>query len=387
MQDKSPLILVVDDEPMNIAVIKAMLTPLGYRIIEAVDGLEALEMVRRERPDVVLMDIRMPRMDGLEATKLLKEDESTRVIPVVMVTAHMEREYRVRAIDAGADDFLSKPVDKMELRARVQSLLKVKAYNDHLLEDQRVLETQVALKTMELSEVMEELKAAMERLKAASLDTILRLTRAAEYRDDDTGEHVLRMSHYSAAIAGEMGLPADVAELLLHAAPMHDIGKIGIPDRILLKPDKLTDDEWGLMRQHTLFGAQILASGDAEVIQLGQVIARTHHERWNGCGYPNGLQGEEIPLVGRIVAVADVFDALLSDRPYKKAFSVEKSLAIIAKDAGSHFDPDVVDAFFSVRAEVLDIKDRFKEHGHGLLWKFAVEDAVGGELPAGEDPD
>jgi len=376
MNDRTPRILVVDDEPMNIAVIKAMLTPLGYDIVEAVDGIEALEAVKRERPDVVLMDIRMPRMDGLEATRLLKEDEATRIIPVVMVTAHMEREYRVRAIDAGADDFLSKPVDKMELRARVQSLLKVKAYHDHLMDDQRVLEAQVALKTMELSDAMQELQAAMERLKAASLDTILRLTRAAEYRDDDTGEHVLRMSHYSTAIARQMGLPDDVAELLLHAAPMHDIGKIGIPDRILLKEGKLTDDEWDLMRRHTSFGAQILDSADAEVIKLGQVIARTHHERWNGSGYPRGLQGEEIPLVGRIVAVADVFDALLSDRPYKKAFSVQKSLAIIAKDAGSHFDPDVVDAFFEVRAEVLDIKDRFKEQGHGLLWKFAVEEAT-----------
>ena len=270
-------------------------------------------------------------------------------------------EYRVRALEAGTDDFLTKPVDKTELRARVSSLLKVKAYNDHMRNYQKELEAEVAKRT-------EQLRQAFEKIKIASLDTIYRLSRAAEYKDEDTGAHIQRMSHYIAVVAHKMGLNAENVETILYAAPMHDVGKIGIPDRILLKPGKLDPDEWEIMKQHTTIGAQILEGADAEFIKLAEAIALTHHEKWDGSGYPKGLKGSEIALAGRITAIADVFDALISKRPYKEPFPLEKTFIIIQKGRGSHFDPEVVDAFFAVEDEILSIKEKFKDqHGSPLI--------------------
>ncbi len=216
------------------------------------------------------------------------------------------------------------------------------------------LEVEVTLRT-------EELKQAFEKIKAASLDTIYRLSMAAEFRDDDTGAHIKRMSLYTAAIARSMGLTEHAIENILYAAPMHDLGKIGIADLILLKPAGLTPAEWEIMKQHTLIGAKILKGSDAEFIRLGEVIALSHHEKWDGSGYPTGLKGIEIPIACRITAIADVFDALTTKRPYKEAFSVEKSLAIIREGRGNHFDPDVVDAFLSIQDEILTIKKQYNE--------------------------
>ena len=216
-----------------------------------------------------------------------------------------------------------------------------------------------------------ERKQAEEKVKAASLDTIYRLSRAAEYRDEETGAHIQRMSRYSAAVAGQMGLDDHMVENILYAAPMHDIGKIGIPDRILLRPGKLDPDEWDIMKQHTTIGAKILAGSDAEFIRLGGVIALTHHERWDGKGYPKGLKGSEIPLVGRITAIADVLDARISKRPYNEAFPVEKSLAIIRENRGSHFDPEVADAFFAISDEILAIKKKYPSLGESPLIRLA----------------
>ncbi len=218
---------------------------------------------------------------------------------------------------------------------------------------------------------MIERKQAEEKVKTASLDTIYRLSRAAEYKDEETGAHIQRMSRYSAAAARQMGLDDHMVEDILYAAPMHDIGKIGIPDRILLKPGKLDPDEWDIMKQHTTIGAEILASSDAEFIKLGEVIALTHHERWDGKGYPKGLKGSEIPLVGRITAIADVFDALISKRPYKEAFPVEKSLAIVRENRGSHFDPEVADAFFAITDKILAIKEKYPSLGESPLIRLA----------------
>lgn len=347
MERKSK-VLVVDDEDRILRLMEALLIPLDYEVILAHDGEEAIKKVREIPPDVILLDIMMPKMDGFEVARQLKEAQDTNIIPIVMVTALKEVEDRVKALEAGADDFLTKPVDKTELAARVRSLLKVKAYNDHMRNYQKELEAEVAKRT-------EQLRIAFENIKIASLDTIYRLSRAAEYKDEGTGAHILRMSNYSAAVARRMGQSNSTVESILYAAPMHDVGKIGIPDRVLLKPGKLDADEWEIMKQHATIGGNILGGSDAGFIRLAEVIALTHHEKWDGSGYPKGLKGSKIPLAGRIVAIADVFDALTSKRPYKGPFTVEKSFNIIKESRGNHFDPDVVDAFFAVEDEILSL--------------------------------
>lgn len=353
--ENKPKILVVDDEDWNLRLMEAMLIPLGYEVILAGDGEEALQKVEEIPPDVILLDVMMPKMDGFEVARRLKGEEETQIIPIVMVTALREVEDRVKALEVGADDFLSKPVERTELRARVRSLLKVKAYNDHMRNYQKELEAEVAQRT-------KQLRQAFEKIKAASLDTIYRLSRAAEYKDEDTGAHIQRMSHYAAAVARQMDLDEGAVETILYAAPMHDIGKIGIPDHILLKPGKLNPDEWEIMKQHTIIGGRILEGSDVEFIQLAEVIALSHHEKWDGSGYPRGLKGSEIPLAGRITAIADVFDALTSRRPYRREpFSLERTFRTIKEGRRSHFDPDVVDAFFAAEDKILTIKEKHKD--------------------------
>jgi len=276
-----------------------------------------------------------------------------------MMTTQREVNDRLKALEAGADDFLAKPVDETELRSRVNSLLKVKAYNDLMCNYPKEVEAEVAKRTQNLTK-------ALEKIKTASLDTVYRLARAAEYKDEDTGAHVERMSHYSSAIARGMNLDDEFVEQILWAAPMHDIGKIGIPDRVLQKPGKLDDDEWVIMRQHTTIGAEILKDASADFIKLAEAIAISHHEKWDGSGYPQRLKGSDIPLAGRIVAMADVFDALTSERPYKNPFPLEKSFAIIKEGQGSHFDPEVVNAFFTIEDE---IKAELN------FWKFMTSDS------------
>ena len=353
MKDK-PVILVVDDQPQNIELLEAYLVPQGYEIVKAANGEEALGKLSGNQIDLILLDVMMPGMDGFEVTRRVRQDDKNRLLPIILVTALRETEDRVKGIEAGCDDFISKPVDKMELLARVRSLLKVKAYNDLMSNYRKELESEVTRRT-------EELKHAFERIKAASLDTIYRLSMASEYKDEDTGAHIKRMSRYCAAVARRMGLDESTIETILYAAPMHDLGKIGIPDLILVKPAKLDPVEWEIMKQHTVIGAKILKGSDAEFIRLGETIAQYHHEKWDGSGYPNSLKGIEIPIAGRIAAIADVFDALTSKRPYKEPFSVEKSLAIIREGRGSHFDPDVVDAFFAIQDEILTIKKQYGE--------------------------
>ena len=350
MKDR-PVILVVDDQPQNIELLEAYLVPQGYEIVKAASGEEALKKLSDNQIDLILLDVMMPVMDGFEVTRRVRQDNTQRLLPIILVTALRETEDRVKGIEAGCDDFISKPVDKMELLARVRSLLKVKAYNDLMSNYRKDLESEVTKRT-------EELRRALEGVKAASLETIYRLSMACEYRDEDTGAHIKRLSFYSAAVARRMGLDEGTIETILYAVPMHDLGKIGIPDRILLKPAKLDPVEWEIMKQHTVIGAKILNGSNAEFIKLGQVIALSHHEKWDGSGYPNSLKGVGIPIAGRISAIADVFDALTSKRPYKEPFSVEKSLAIIREGRGSHFDPDVLDAFFAIQDEILDIRLR-----------------------------
>lgn len=355
-----PIILVVDDEDCILLLMEATLLPQSYEVTLAKDGEEALEKVKEIPPDLILLDIMMPKMDGFEVAKRLKDGEETKTIPIVMMTAVGDVGSRVRALEAGADDFLTKPVDKTELRARVNSLLKVKAYNDHMRNYQRELEAEVARRT-------EQLRQAFEKIKVASLDTICRLSRATEYRDEGTGAHIQRMSHYAAAVAGKMGLNSESVESILYATPMHDVGKMAIPDHILLKPGPLDLDEWQIMQQHTIVGAKIFWGSEAELIKLAEVIALNHHEKWDGSGYPNRLKGSDIPLAGRIAAIADIFDALTSKRPYREPLPLEESLHIIGHSRGSHFDPEVVDAFFAVEHQILAIKEEYKDEGEGLL--------------------
>jgi len=352
--DTKVKILVVDDEDRNLRLMKLLLTSFGYDVLTASNGEEALEMVHDIPPDVILLDIMMPKMDGFEVAKQLKREEETKIIPIVMVTALNGVEDRVKALEAGADDFLNKPVDKTELRARVQSLVKVKAYNDHMQNYQKELEAEVAKRTIQL-------RQALKKLKEASLESIFHLCRAAEYKDENTGDHIKRMSHYASAVARKMGLNKQTVEDLLYTAPMHDAGKIGIPDHILLKPSKLNNKEWETMKQHTIVGAQILAGSGAKFIKLAEIIALTHHERWDGSGYPKGLKGSKIPLIGRIAAIADVFDALTSKRPYRiKPFSLEEAFNYIKEGRGRHFDPKVVDAFFATKDEIVLIKENIE---------------------------
>jgi putative two-component system response regulator len=358
---KKAKVLVVDDEERNLHLMRdILLTQEDYDVILAKDGQEALDKVYAESPDVILLDVNMPRKDGFEVAKELKSNEATKAIPIVMVTGLSAVEHRIMALEVGADDFLAKPVDMMEVVARVRSLVKVKAYHDHMRDYQRTLEAEVAKRT-------QQLQRAFERIKAASLDTIYRLARAAEYKDEDTGSHLQRMSHYSAALARRLGLNDRTVEAILYAAPMHDVGKIGIPDRILLKPGRLDSEEWRIMKQHTTIGARILEGFSSGFIKLAEVIALTHHEKWDGSGYPLGLADRKIPLVGRIVALADVFDALNSKRPYKEALPVEQSLQLIRDGRGAHFDPDVVDAFFDVQEEILAIKEHYQDNDLSLL--------------------
>ena len=345
MLEEKARILVAIDEEETLRWLEAILRPSGYQVIVAHDGEETLAKARETSPSVILLNSLIPKIDGFEVARRLKEDEATKTISIVMMTALSEGEDRLKALEAGVDDFLTSPVDEAELRARVNSLLKVKAYHDHLRSYQEEMEAEVARRTQSLTK-------AFEKIKIASLDTVYRLSRAAEYKDEDTGAHVQRMSHYSSAIARGMGLDNEFVEQILWAAPMHDIGKIGIPDRVLQKPAKLDDEEWVIMRSHTTIGAEILKDASADFIILAADIAISHHEKWNGSGYPKAVKGSDIPLGGRIVALADVFDALTSERPYKKPFPLEKALAIIKEGHGSHFDPQVVDAFFAIEDEI-----------------------------------
>ena len=358
VDNSSARILLVDDAAENIRVLAGLLAV--HRISAALDGEQALALARSAaRPDLILLDVMMPGMSGLEVCARLKEDPSTREIPIIFITSLGSPHDEVAGFEVGAVDYIAKPFSPPVVRARVSTQLALLNARRQLAEQNAVLEERVAERT-------QQLQHALDRLKEGSLETIVRLSRAAEYKDDDTGAHVLRVGHYAAAVARQLGQTPEEVELLLHAAPMHDIGKIGVPDRILLKPGKLEPQEWEVMRRHSEMGARILAGSESPIIRLAETVAWTHHERWDGSGYPRGLVGTEIPLAGRIVAVADVFDALTSRRPYKEPLPVDRSFAILREGSGQHFDPDVIEAFFAVEAEILEIRERIREEGGAL---------------------
>ncbi len=311
------------------------------------DPVEALSWAKTHIPDLILTDYKMPNMDGVEFTQWLRKIPSCTDIPVVIITCLEDKTIRYRALEAGATDFLNKPIDHHECRARCRNLLQLRRQQMIIKDRAKWLEDEIREKTYEL--------------QLREKETLLRLARAGEYRDEDTGKHVERMARCARLISHELGLPEARCELLEHAAPMHDIGKIGIPDHILLKPGKLSPSEWQAMKTHTRIGYEILRDSPSEFLQTGAVIALNHHERYNGQGYPRGLAGTDIPLEARIVAVSDVFDALMSERPYKKPWTLQQSLDYLKQEKGQHFDPDCVDAFFARLDQIVDIQETLRD--------------------------
>jgi putative two-component system response regulator len=357
-------VLVVDDEAGVRRVLTRLLSSEGYEVLEAASGQEGLELLWTHGADTVLLDVMMPRMDGLEVCRRIRKNSRTAHTPVVFITAAVDREFRRQARKAGADDFLAKPFDEVELLARVNNTVRMKLYYDGLTRERNRLRNEVDGRSRALHEATERLERLQEDLRIAREETILRLARAAEFRDDETAAHLQRMSHYCYLIGKKKHLDEYTCEMLRIASPMHDVGKIGIPDHILLKPGRLTPDEYTIMKQHAEIGYQILSGSESPLVKLAANIAHTHHEKWDGSGYPRGLQGEAIPVEGRIAAVADVFDALTSERPYKKAWPLEDAVALLERGRGAHFDPELVDLFLGSMDEVLEIKHEFLDHAH-----------------------
>jgi putative two-component system response regulator len=353
-------ILIVDDEAINRELLEAILSGLGYLTETAADGFEALAKLNLDI-DLVLCDLMMPGMDGFEVVAKIREAPDHCDLPVCMVTSLSGKEQRLRAVEAGANDFIAKPVDRFEVEIRVRALLKIKEAQDTLKHYQTELEETVERRTDALRVALQEMSEAQRGTYEAHVETIKRLAIAAEYKDEDTANHIHRMSEYAHIVACDLSLPPKQCELILYSSPMHDVGKLGIPDGILLKPGKLDSEEWDVMKTHTTIGARILEGSSSEVLHVGEVIALTHHEKWDGSGYPAGLAGEDIPIEGRITAIADVFDALTSRRPYKEPFPVEKALSIIKEERGSHFDPAVVDVFIDRVDAILAKKEEYSD--------------------------
>ena len=325
--DQRPRLLLVDDEPTNLQVLRHVLQA-DYRLLFATDGARALQVAREQLPQLILLDIMMPGMDGYAVCRALKADPATAGIPVIFITALNDSQDETAGFDVGGVDYLTKPVSPPVVRARVRNHLSL---------------------------------VRVDELRETRLQIVQRLGRAAEYKDNETGLHVIRMSHFSQLLALAAGCSPAWAEDLLNAAPMHDVGKIGIPDAVLRKPGPLDADEWATMRRHPEIGVEIIGEHPSGVLQLAREIALAHHEKWDGSGYPRGLAGEAIPLSARIVAIADVFDALTTRRPYKEPWPVQDALDHIAAQAGKHFDPALVALFAPLLPQLLEIRARWAE--------------------------
>jgi putative two-component system response regulator len=333
-----PLILAVDDEASNLQLLRQILQD-HYRLRFAKDGTRALELAREERPDLILLDVMMPGMSGYEVCAALKADAALAAIPVIFVTALNDTDDELEGFEAGAVDYITKPISPPIVRARVRNHLSL---------------------------------VRMEELRASRLEIVQRLGLAAEYKDNETGLHVIRMSHFARILGLAAGMTEHEADDLLHAAPMHDVGKIGIPDCILQKPGALDADEWKIMQSHATIGAEIIGQHEHGVLGLARKIALTHHEKWDGSGYPNGVAGAAIPLVGRICAIADVFDALTSVRPYKKAWTEQEALDLLVAQKGKHFDPALVDLFLTQMPAIRAIRERWAEQDSVVEEKAAA---------------
>jgi len=336
----APLVVIIDDEFTSRAILDKVVRNVQKNIIVKTfaDPVVAMEWVRSNQPDLIMLDYMMGGMTGLEVVKQIRRIDSLEGVPIVVVTSMEEREIRYQVLDAGATDFITKPIDPYECRVRCRNMLSLRMQQKIILSRSQFLEYRVA--------------DATRLIHQREQETLFRLAKAGEYRDQDTGDHILRMARYSRLIAEALNLPQDKCDLIEAAAPMHDIGKIGMPDNILLKPGKLSLDEFDVMKAHPLIGYQILQNSPSKYLSMGADIALGHHEKFDGSGYPYGLKGDQIALEARIVSVADVYDALTSNRPYKEGWSSQESLNYLVAQKGIHFDPDCVDAFLSQLGKV-----------------------------------
>ena len=353
-------VVIVDDSEINLTLFK--------HLVARIDGLkplcfdasqEALDWCAANGADIVIVDYMMPAPDGMEFIRRVREIKGMKDVPVIMITANDLKEIRYQALETGATDFLTKPVDKAEFTARIRNM-------GALRRSQKLLADRAA-------QLAEEVAAATATIVERERETIFRLSKAAEYRDPETGGHIMRMAHFSRLIAERLGLPPQEQLLVLEAAPMHDIGKVGIPDSILLKPGRLDAEEFTIMKRHAEIGHGILQDSTSPILEAAATIALAHHEKFDGTGYPRGLRGEAIHLHGRIVAVADVFDALTSARPYKAAWDVGAAKDFIAAQSGLHFDPGCVSVFLAAWSEVLDVRARFADGGNEAVDQFPAQ--------------
>ena len=341
-------VLIIDDSDINLTLIRALVLKLGEcEPVLFANPLKALEWCRGNVPDLVIVDYMMPDMDGLKFISAFRGLHGRDEIPVLMITANDQKDVRYDALMGGANDFLNKPIDRAEFAARARNMLSLRTGQRFLADRAQHLESLVEERTAEIRDREKEL--------------IYRMSRAAEFRDPETGAHIQRMAHYSQVIARGLGLEPHKVKLILEAAPMHDVGKIGIPDYILLKTGKLTPEEMEVMKGHSRLGYELLQGSGSEILRAGAEIAISHHEKFDGSGYPKALKGNDIPLYGRIVAVADVFDALTSERPYKKAWSLEDAVHFLEQGRGTHFDPMCIEAFLAGWDDVLEIRQRFQD--------------------------
>ena len=340
-----PTLMLVDDQPRNARLLQAQLGSEHFDFIIAQSGEEALNRIRDHLPDLIILDYMMPGMNGQQVALALKQDPHTRNIPVIMLTALSDHASRMHALSAGVEEFINKPVDQAELCTRVRNLLRLKSYQDQLATHNRRLSDKVAERTRQLTE--------------AYRDTIYTMVEAAEYKDEDTGSHVQRISFFCLELSEHLGMDKTFCDQIFYASAMHDVGKIGIPDAVLLKPGTFDAGEWAMMKTHCTLGAKILQKGGSPYVKMGAEIALSHHERWDGSGYPNGLAGDAVPLSARIVMLCDQYDALRSRRPYKPAMSHEQASAVILDGDGrtepGHFDPAVLSAFTHVRHRFAEI--------------------------------
>lgn len=339
----SPKLLLVDDNINNLGVLQNSFKSKGYEIQVALDGERAINLASMAPPHLILLDIMMPGINGFETCSRLKANPVLKYVPVIFLTAKDDTKDLIRGFKSGGVDYLTKPFDIDEVEIRVRTHLEL--YFERQARQKH--EAQLIL--------------ANEELGKTNMEIIERLAMASEYRDDQTGMHVKRMSYFSRALARAYGLNSEECEIIFYAASMHDLGKIGIPDNILLKPGSFNPEERKIMNTHAQIGANILSGSSSKLLQIASLIALTHQEKWDGTGYPGGLKGEEIPIYSRVVAICDVFDALTMERPYKKAWSAEDALVKLKNDAGIHFDPDLIHCFSGIYPEILMIKDEYKD--------------------------